>query len=530
MASEGHHCFFLSKLREELMTLCHKKIPMRKSKNNNKIMEESKGITKSFHEMAGGLLDSQIEISEGMILTDLANDFNDISILLNSYIREISQVLSHLSAGDMTVKINDSVSFKGDFVPINNALTKISYSLNNTFTAISELSGDIDNMCDELDNSSNTIAKNASEQAKLILDLSDTMNDITNKTSENTEYAKLASKNALDAQNEAKEGELFMNQMLSSMDGVKSSTNEISHIIEMIKNIAAQTKLLSLNASIEAARAGENGRGFAVVADQVGNLASQSALAVSQTTKLIENNIEKVNESTEIANKTAKIFSRIYKSIEKTAELNAHIVESSEAQEISFQNTTNIITDISDVVQANAAFAEEGATNVASMLEKSNALKELIVNFRVKGQKTALVNNIEADSKYDHELMNELIISLKDSNSLNARDDVLRRKLEGKSEIECFYIIDKVGIQISHTIMNSNVLSDDSLNFEPSQPGTDNSAKKYFRQAIILNGAVYSTPDYISGATGKLCRTVSALYKALDQNEYVICADISCKF
>jgi len=284
-------------------------------------------------------------------------------------------------------------------------------------------------MCDELDNSSNTIAKNASEQAKLILDLSDTMNDITNKTSENTEYAKLASKNALDAQNEAKEGELFMNQMLSSMDGVKSSTNEISHIIEMIKNIAAQTKLLSLNASIEAARAGENGRGFAVVADQVGNLASQSALAVSQTTKLIENNIEKVNESTEIANKTAKIFSRIYKSIEKTAELNAHIVESSEAQEISFQNTTNIITDISDVVQANAAFAEEGATNVASMLEKSNALKELIVNFRVKGQKTALVNNIEADSKYDHELMNELIISLKDSNSLNARDDVLRRKL-----------------------------------------------------------------------------------------------------
>ena len=503
---------------------------MRKSRNNDKIIEESQAITKSFHEMAGGLLDSHIEISEGMILTDLANDFNDISILLNSYIREISQVLSHLSAGDMTVKINKSVSFKGDFVPINNALTKIAYSLNNTFTSIAELSEGIDNMCDELDSSSNTIAKNASEQAKLILDLSATMNDITKKTSKNTEYAKLASKNALEAKDEAKEGELFLNQMLSSMEGVKTSTNEISNVIDLIKNIATQTKLLSLNASIEAARAGENGRGFAVVADQVGMLAAQSAQAVSQTTKLIENNIEKVNESTEIANKTAKSFSFIHKSIEKSAELNAHIVESSEAQEISFQNTTNIITNISDVVQANAAFAEEGAASVSSMLEKSNTLKDLIANFRVKGQKTSLVNNIEADSKLDEELMSNLILTLKDCNSMNLMDDVLKRKLEGKAEIECFYIIDKTGIQISHTIMNADVISDDNLSFEPSQPGTDNSSKKYFRQAIILNGEVYSTPDYISGATGKLCRTVSKLYKALDQNEYVICADISCRF
>jgi len=163
-------------------------------------------------------------------------------------------------------------------------------------------------------------------------------------------------------------------------------------------------------------------------------------------------------------------------------------------------------------------------------LEKSNTLKDLIANFRVKGQKTSLVNNIEADSKLDEELMSNLILTLKDCNSMNLMDDVLKRKLEGKAEIECFYIIDKTGIQISHTIMNADVISDDNLSFEPSQPGTDNSSKKYFRQAIILNGEVYSTPDYISGATGKLCRTVSKLYKALDQNEYVICADISCRF
>jgi hypothetical protein len=89
-------------------------------------------------------------------------------------------------------------------------------------------------------------------------------------------------------------------KMNQHIEEISSSAKEIFTILESIKSIADQTKMLGLNAAIEAARAGDAGKGFGVVAEEIRKLSEsskQTAEGIGKLTRAIEGKISIANES-----------------------------------------------------------------------------------------------------------------------------------------------------------------------------------------------------------------------------------------
>lgn len=502
---------------------------MRRQRKYDVVAEEAAVLIESTHQFVNGNLDICIQTDQYKLLGDLAFDINQISKTFNGYINEISHILAHLSAGNMAVSFTKDIIYKGDFKPIHNALHKIRYSLNTTFDEINSLTAEVDRLCNQVESGATQIAANATNQADLINDLTNTIYQITDQTQNNAQSARSASDRINKIQYEAQVGSQYMEQMLDSIVNVQKSSQDISGIITIISGLAEQTKLLALNAAIEAARAGETGKGFSVVANEVRKLAEKSTEAVGQTTELIGNSIKTAQESVQIANKTAESFRSINSSIEDVTKLCTDIAEVSGVQAESLKNTSVIITDISGVVQNNAAYSEENSAVTTNLAELSSGLKNVMTRFRLRNQGNNIQyhNGIENLSKG---YLQNLFIQLKNAGSAEEVNSVLEVCVKDPPDIECLYVIDGSGYQYSQTVMNPEIMVTQEESFKPAMPGDFYGEKKYFRMAMKKPQEWYSSVEYISAATGGLCRTLSCTYEGKDQKTYLICIDIVCRF
>ena len=245
-------------------------------------------------------------------------------------------------------------------------------------TGLNEGSDQVASASGEVSSSSQSLAEGSSEQAASIEETSASLEEMSSMTKQNADNSGQADSLMKDANEVIVEANGSMTDLTQSMDEISKASEETSKIIKTIDEIAFQTNLLALNAAVEAARAGEAGAGFAVVADEVRNLALRAAEAAKNTAELIEGTVKRVNDGTDLVEKTNTEFSKVAESAAKVGELVSEISAASKEQAQGIDEVNTAVTEMDKVTQQNAANAEESASAAEEMSAQAEEMRSYV--------------------------------------------------------------------------------------------------------------------------------------------------------
>lgn len=330
---------------------------------------------------AGDLSSPFPMVETGDEVEHMEKDATEMADNLNVIIHDIDEVLGEMAGGNYAVRSNASDKYTGDFGKLYESMRKLRDQMTETLVSIGEASEHVSTGSGDLAIASQSLAEGATEQAQAVQELHATISDIAVTMEKSAESAGESYEKAQHYANEADNSREEMNTMMAAMERINDASTRIGDIISEIESIAAQTNLLSLNASIEAARAGESGRGFAVVADQIRELADQSAQAAVDTRGLIENSIQEVTEGNRAAERASNAIESVVDGIKQIADFSKNLKVMVEDQTEAMRQAEIGINQISEVVQSNAATAEEASATSEELSAQATILDELVGQF-----------------------------------------------------------------------------------------------------------------------------------------------------
>lgn len=334
--------------------------------------------------LKSGELDIDISYENTDELGDLAQNFREACAQMRNVIADMGVLLQAMADKNFNITTSAEEHYVGNFSLLLHNIRIMNHELNATLAQINQASGQVMVGSGQLAGSAQSLAEGATEQAGAVQELMATVSNVTDICEDSAKTALATADEVKISAADAAKSREEITVLTEAMDRINATSREIENIISAIEDIAAQTSLLSLNASIEAARAGDAGRGFAVVADQIGKLAAESAQSAVNTRELISKSLLEIENGNRIVADTTESIGAVLADMEKFATLSSNAAESSKAQAAMLKEIEQGIDQISSVVESNSAAAQETSAISEELSAQAQTLEQMVAAFKLK--------------------------------------------------------------------------------------------------------------------------------------------------
>ena len=283
--------------------------------------------------------------------------------------------------------------------------------LGNTIQTLTGISGNVASAATELAAVMTQSEANAQQQRSETEQVASAVTELASTADNVNHNAALADELARDANRRVEQGlALFAEsiqangRMTGSLENaatvvaqLKSQSEQIGKVIEVIQSISEQTNLLALNAAIEAARAGETGRGFAVVADEVRQLAARTQDSTKEIQVIIEQlqsqslsansgvqeTLEILGHNQRLSAEVQDLLGGITEAVNQINGANAQVATAAEEQSCVTADISRNITNIHEIVNQNVAGISQSAAASHELSQLAEQQRRQLAQFQL---------------------------------------------------------------------------------------------------------------------------------------------------